>query len=368
VAERSGEWLRAFVKAGGVGATVDALIEAIRTVRVAAMEREYVGLLRTFINATPTLEGVVAEMKKIMLLLDSRRCPTVLKAAVLELFSAVVLVSPTGHRQALDALGARRRRKGDKARFGVLVEMLQHIEPGRSAPSPSLAVRLDPVDRQLKINCIAFINALVTGPSDLDARCYLREEFVRADVQQAFDALKATGDRDLIEMCEAFEEAAKTDQQFLEDRIGKWDVRPNDPNSLMHAILRQFVEVNKSCLKPFIATLQSALCFSEDPEQLLLSWVLVERIVQQISIQKEAVGFEDGRRIELRDVLEQGPGVIERTLRIQIAELEKERNALRAHNEQMTRGITTARDRVEKHKELIRRLQSDLAVANALLE
>eukprot|EP01091_Cochliopodium_minus_P020764 TRINITY_DN917_c0_g1_i2.p1 TRINITY_DN917_c0_g1~~TRINITY_DN917_c0_g1_i2.p1 ORF type:complete len:1058 (+),score=441.26 TRINITY_DN917_c0_g1_i2:17-3190(+) len=286
------EWLTTFTELQGVDILLQVLADVeARTRKVQEdiqLETECLKCLKIIMNIQVGLDAVLktdSGLRKMALCLSSENIHT--RITILGLLAAVCLCFDTdGHKQVLEAMSHLKLVKRENSRFETIVQELQKSE------------NIDYIT-----NSLTFINAIVNSPADIDVRTFLREEFVRLGFQDILAKLKKNTkeDTDLYIQIEVYEEEAQYDKEELLERFRELKCDINDLESITSTLVSQI----KGTLleKSFLAVLQNLVTLPVDGEKALKSWICVEKLVQQVSLQKHHIFLDEEHQIALEDLL-----------------------------------------------------------------
>ncbi|ELR15247.1 Diaphanous FH3 Domaincontaining protein [Acanthamoeba castellanii str. Neff] len=166
--------------------------------------------------------------------------------------------------------------KREKARFNQLLVILKR--------SKSV---------ELKTNALGLVNAVVNVPSDIDQRMHYRNEFIRLGLKRILKALKKEQlPEDLATQIEVYDEESRADQEELDQRFSDMGVDDIDD---MHQVFTALSKSAKAAgLAPSLLSLMRHLClFPVGEEGGVRAYVLAERLVQQVALQKSNIALDE---------------------------------------------------------------------------
>lgn len=153
------------------------LLEAVKCLR-AVLNTEVSYSITSPLTAQPGFSRVLTRsniVESIALCLEGPLFKLRCQAA--DLLSALCILSPLdGHRLVLDAVADASAANAHRYRLQALIDGLGFEEVGKSDDDPSVW--------EWRASAMALINALVSSPEDVDARCELRAEFARRGLHE----------------------------------------------------------------------------------------------------------------------------------------------------------------------------------------
>ena len=329
------EWLKTFTELHGVDILLTVLSDVESKARKVQedfqLETECLKCLKIIMNIQVGLDAVLKTdlgLRKLALCLSSENIHT--RTTILGLLAAVCLCFDTdGHRQVLEAMSHFKLVKRETTRFEQLIFELKNSE------------NLDYIT-----NALTFINAIVNSPGDIDVRTFLREEFVRLGFGDILAKLKkqAKEESDLFIQIEVYEEEAQFDKEELLERFRELKCDVNDLESIISTLVNQL----KGTLieKSFLAVMQNLITLPNDKDKGLKTWICVEKLVQQVSLQKHYIFLDEEHQIVLEDLL----NAVDQTAVIQKMkqELEEERDLCVQLNSEKKRFISEISEKENK--------------------
>eukprot|EP00727_Mastigamoeba_balamuthi_P008382 m51a1_g4166 putative actin binding protein (1117) ;mRNA; r:292692-297037 len=306
----SAKWTASFATHGGVPLVVEAIRDALVASAAAtprgetngAVVHEALELLKAVMTHASGLQAVAACMKQIAGLVDD--VPDSVRISVFELM---------------------RQARNERSRFSFLVKII-----AETASIP------------LKVKALFLVNTLISSPGELDTRVYVRNEFISIGLPDTLSKVReASGGEspELLELMDVYDEMESKDKEALLERLKFLGADPNDHLSLFQAIQRRMAETHSPCSRIFLSILQSLATLPvEDTDQSYTStamWVMVERLLLQVSLQKQTIAVEESAGLELREMLEHAVTASERALRLQLEEKVSALAALTQQKEQV---------------------------------
>ena len=196
-------WLVEFIAEGGFTAIIEAenYIEQVKNKKVsdAVIQINLVLCIRSLFNNEATLDVVTKDHSFVKTLVHTTEGTknVLMKAKLLELFSALCLYSKDGYEAVVDAFESLHPAK---SRYSVVVRMVSQ-EP----------------DTQFRRAGVSLINALIFGKSDFIERSTVRKEFIREGLVNALHIVEADNsldpDEPLSRQLSVFQQAWDVDHE-----------------------------------------------------------------------------------------------------------------------------------------------------------
>ncbi|GAM21909.1 hypothetical protein SAMD00019534_050840 [Acytostelium subglobosum LB1] len=224
-------------------------------------------------------------MNRLIMCLDTPKIDT--RSSVIELLTAVCIVSFEGFRAVLQSFTYFKNVKKEKVRFFHLLDTM----------------RTNQDDHEYLAIALALINGLVNTPEEVEERVQLRSELTRLSLDELIFKKKSIPYEeapDLLTQIDVYEDEARADQEELMDRFAELDINIEDPKEVFGFILEQSEQHYNH---PLISILQNLLTITRRTDSGLLSWFLIEKLIQQIAMSKEAIGIDDKVHLNLDDLL-----------------------------------------------------------------
>ena len=198
------------------------------------------------------------------------------KVAVLEILGALCLV-PGGHKRVLAAMVHYQEYASERTRFqGILNDLDRSLGEYRDAVS-------------LKTTIMSFINAVLNygaGAEHLEFRLHLRYEFLMLGIQPIIEKLRKHENETLNRHLDFFELVRLEDEKEL---AKKFDVVHVDTKSASAMFEMVRGKLNHTAAMPhLLSLLHHSLLLPVDYGAAPQHWLLVDRLVQQVSLQSEA--------------------------------------------------------------------------------
>ncbi|KAI8815088.1 hypothetical protein BJ742DRAFT_782312 [Cladochytrium replicatum] len=283
-------WISNFVENGGLNALLQNLKTLEDNNRHDEIEELYIKCLKSLMNNKIGLSAVLDTELSLNIIALSLRSPSPrTRALVLEIFGAVCLI-PGGHRCVLEAMDSLAERAGTRFRFEYVVYVLWLSSQGLSQQ-----------EKELQVASMSFINAVIVGGPgvNLEFRMHLRYEFLQLGLMQLIDSIGSL-ENDLLQTqidvwiagLEADEEemAAKFDP----DSLPIDDIMENT-DELFAAICRSMKFT--SCWGPFNSMLRHILLLPANPFQRMKFMFIIDKLIQQVAIQRDDEDPDPGAAI-----------------------------------------------------------------------
>lgn len=204
------------------------------------------------------------------------------KLAVLEILGVICLL-PEGHKLVLRAFDEFRKNFHERLRFQTLVHEIGHESGKRDQ------------DVAIKTAGMVLVNAIIfsgAGREDLDFRIHLRYEFITLGLVELIDGLRAFEDHHLDIHLDIFEsQLQKDDELFIEKfEYGKLEACKVDKTN----VIEIFTTLVKSLALTSAFThiqsiIQHLLIIPKDAQKRAKYYQMIDRLIQQIVIQKNGV-------------------------------------------------------------------------------
>jgi len=230
------------------------------------------------------LNAIVSTKNAIRSLALMLACPDQLtKNMVFQLLLVVLLYSEDGYKLLLDALTAYAAENKEK-RFHILIKSLKESKS---------------VDQQLII--MSLIENITSKPHELDFRVALHSELFRLGLQELVDEIKKTPayDTNLGDIIDNFEEDVKGDREDLEKKFQGLEIDFTSVDKIAEA-LKERIEPTPA-FHSLLAILRDLVLLPGDTDAGLKAWILIERLVMQVSIQKQALVLDE-QSVKLDDL------------------------------------------------------------------
>merc|ERR1719397_1029521 len=265
-----------FLEADGLGCLLNLLARMDWDTGQSVIHTAALGCVKALMNnstgrahmlAHPTGVNIIAQS------LGSENIKT--KVAVLEILGAMCLV-PGGHRRVLDAMLHYQTYASERTRFQGVINDLDK----------SLGRYKD--DVSLKTTIMSFINAVLNygaGAEHLEFRLHLRYEFLMLGIQPIIEKLRKHENETLNRHLDFFELVRLEDEKEL---AKKFDVVHVDTKSASAMFEMVRGKLNHTAAMPhLLSLLHHSLLLPVDYGAAPQHWLLVDRLVQQVSLQSE---------------------------------------------------------------------------------
>jgi len=206
-----------------------------------------------------------------------------IKIAVLEILCTLCLVhGQIGHRVAIEAMSYFKFVHREPVRFTHLVEILKYTDLKGEHESQAF---------EIKMNCLSFINCLINIPDKLADRTQIRSEFLRLGLQEIIDDIQIKLKvPEILAQVKVFQEDLKADEDEFAEKFQRKDVELDNPSHIFEN-LQEILESLTYLQRPFHAILKYLLGFPIDSDVGLKCWVLAEKLIQQIALQKDQINI-----------------------------------------------------------------------------
>mmetsp|Transcript_26457 Transcript_26457/g.37250 ORF Transcript_26457/g.37250 Transcript_26457/m.37250 type:complete len:1253 (+) Transcript_26457:69-3827(+) len=269
-----------------------------------------------------------------------------MKIALFEIFSTVCVVfGQQGHSLSVDSMTYYKFVKREPARFAHLVEVLKYRKTENQ-----------PQNIELWVNCLTFINCLINIPDSLATRVEIRSEFLRLSIKEIIEELESKEKNmpeELSTQIKIFQDHLQADEQEFVERFERRKIRLDDPQDIFKN-LNEIVSSLSYLRRPFISILRNLVSFPPDVETGLKCWMLCDKFIEQVSLQKEkiAIGEEQLDTDELMAAVEDKAElqVLKEKYDDLETELQEEKSAHGHTLKTKTAEIEKLRKKVEKYK------------------
>eukprot|EP00117_Sycon_ciliatum_P015403 scpid55780/ scgid0512/ Protein diaphanous homolog 3; Diaphanous-related formin-3 len=280
---RAVSWLRDFSDKGGLDLLMCLLKECqyVQSSVHTRLEHECVRCLKAFMNNKHGLSQVLGDENGLATLARSLHPskPQVM-TDVLRIMAAMSLVPPSGHDKALEALTLVGEFR-EIGRFSVLIDALRLDLEGAK-------------NHLLQLACIQFINAIITTPDDLDFRIHLRNEVIRAGLDEVLAGLPDEPGDDLAVQLEVFEYHREEDVNELQVRLGDIRVELDDPYELFSRLLA--LSQDTPAYPHFLSLLQHLIMLPNEDIVRAQYMILFEEFVSQVTLYHGGIHPDFGLR------------------------------------------------------------------------
>ncbi|KAJ3088468.1 hypothetical protein HK102_008680, partial [Quaeritorhiza haematococci] len=276
-------WVKEFLKSGGLEALLKILkrlsIKSELTPHERDCQVQCVRALKAQMNNTYGLQTTMQYEDGINILALSLGCSIMkMKTLALEVMAAVCFVPPNGHALILNAMQYYKEVKKEKFRFQQLVTNL--VNPDLELGDEAAAYL------EFQIACMAFINAVVNSPEDLDHRVTLRNEFMDLGIADLLPELRKLHNDELNTQLNIFEDEGAADIEAISETLNLADhltLLPSDQHrrakywQLVSLVVNQII-LQRNGINPDVARLSidvektiSALVTQEDYDKATLN-------------------------------------------------------------------------------------------------
>jgi len=138
-------------------------------------------------------------------------------------------------------------------------------------------------------------------PTELDFRVALHAELFRLGLQELIDEIKKTPayDTDLGDVIDNFEEDVKGDREDLEKKFQGLEIDFTSVEKIAAALQERISPT--PAFHSLLSILRDLVLLPGDTEAGLKAWILIERLVMQVSIQKQALVLDE-QSVKLEDL------------------------------------------------------------------
>eukprot|EP00794_Sanderia_malayensis_P020228 gene20228-22204_t len=210
------------------------------------------------------------------------------KVAVLEILGACCLV-PGGHKKVMDAMAHFQQYSEERTRFQTLINDLDR----------STGIYKD--EFNLKIAIMSFINAALrygAGADHIEFRIHLRFEFLMLGLQSIMDKLRKLENLTLNRHLDFFDMIRTEDECELAKRYGVPQIDAKSASGMLD-VLKQKIG-HTTCYAHLLSIMQHLLLLPTDHKKGAVEyWRMLDRIVQEISLQQDGGTDPDASPVEL---------------------------------------------------------------------
>lgn len=272
------EWNKEFIRLNGLSILINSLRifevatpELSKTIRQLLLLRNIMYLL----NKADTLDVVMANPKSLDPLFSViKTTPNLIsRAKVLNLFAALILYSPDGHKLTVECI---------KSNF-------QEDSANKSSPFSFLVDWIRTQDETLSCSCLALINSLVNTPKVIADRIAMRTVFLDLQLPDILENIKSAGITfaPLETQIRAFVAHQEVDKNELDTLQAEAPIDINNINEIFTTLLQR---VSKAGLTTtLLAIFQQMLLMPTEDNNAKLLWGSVENFLQQTVINKGEV-------------------------------------------------------------------------------
>lgn len=315
IKEKDPAWLEKFVSANGLNNVLDVIalkqaLDPSQKTKDDLRIEDVCGLtVKKIVDTKENMEKLLSvefAVRKLTLLIGSPNFLT--RKAVLQVLSSVCLhfeAKPPGHRQVTDALEHYRTSKNESGRFETIVQSLKEFD-----------------NEAYLVTVIKFLNAVALTPVDIEVREQLRREYKKVGLDDCLEYLKnrfPEGNQVRTQVDVYLEEAGYDEDEIVKRQEGL-DVHLQDVGEI--AVELQKRSKDTLLWDPFRGIMQNLLhllhAFSADEQAGFKSWILAEKMMNQLAQQKSVISGGGDKGIDLSGLLDS----VDQTARIR--ELERE--------------------------------------------
>eukprot|EP01113_Clastostelium_recurvatum_P000474 TRINITY_DN1020_c0_g1_i1.p1 TRINITY_DN1020_c0_g1~~TRINITY_DN1020_c0_g1_i1.p1 ORF type:complete len:1287 (+),score=454.62 TRINITY_DN1020_c0_g1_i1:105-3965(+) len=330
-------WLKSFSEAGGFVALLDFLENLERHNNKAnkgkrasieqstpevSLQSEVVKCLKAFLNNKEGIETAMdtpGALRKLALCLGSGNM--LIRTEVLQLLTVLCLLPPKGHRLAIDSQEYYQREKNEGQRFSHLLHGLKETR------------KLD-----TKVLYMAFINALVNSPEDIDLRMALRQEFYMIGIKDVLQTLRLFNYDDSplldtqIKVWEDEEANDEKDMASVYERLGALGIDLNNPDEVLQKLVGHVKPLGLNEVLLDIA--KDLMVIPVDTPAGIQSWLAAGRVIRQFALHKALIGPDEEGQAPLENLLLKAEGAAKEVpLKSKIDDLGKEIADLQKKNQ-----------------------------------
>ncbi|KAL7752167.1 hypothetical protein RI367_002211 [Sorochytrium milnesiophthora] len=275
-------WVMGFLEAGGLNVLLDILgnIELEKRFGAEDGEEVIIKCIRALMNNKPGLAAVMDLTENFTIIGFALRSTNLkVRTMVLHIFSAVCLI-PGGHPCILEALSQFAEGLGFRSRFEIILRCLME-EPSTEFPLP--------VVMELHEACFIFINAVTCGgpgANSLDVRVHTRYEFYTLGIDRLIQNFVVKEAAYLETQINVFEGRAAADEAELAAQFGLETINYESPESMFTVVCSKLKETRG--WPSVLSTMRHLLLMPNDPALRAKYWTVLDRVVQQIVLQKDS--------------------------------------------------------------------------------
>ncbi|KAI9364411.1 formin homology 2 domain-containing protein [Zopfochytrium polystomum] len=284
-------WISNFIDNGGLAILLGNLKTLEDENRHDDYEELYIKCLKSLMNNKIGLSAVLDNEGALNVIALSLRSPSArTRGLVLEIFGAVCLI-PGGHRCVLEGMDALAEVAGMRFRFESVVYSLWQSCQGTS-----------PLEKELQVASMSFINAVICGGPgvNLEFRMHLRYEFLNLGLMQLIDKIGFLENELLQTQIDVWIAGLEADEEESFMRLDSEYINMDSPEDIFMALHNNMKFT--SCLDPFTSILKHILLLPANPFQKMKFMFLIDKIIQQICIQKNSEDPDPGAALADIDV------------------------------------------------------------------
>ncbi|KAI8801981.1 formin homology 2 domain-containing protein [Cladochytrium replicatum] len=280
------QWVKLFVCAGGLGTLLQLGkqfgTKASPTIDERDCLTQFIRALKATLNSSFGLQTILETPSGIRILALGLGCSHIkTRTMTLEVLAAVCFVPPNGHGLILDAMEYFRTVKHEEYRFQGIMELLKvDLSSGDEDIQPAALL-------EYQTAAMAFINAAVNSPDDLDFRVALRSEFLLLGIAEIMPVLHETSNADLQTQLMIFEEEAAADYEELSLSLDFTGVDMTDVDALFKVVKMNVRGAEATHWLTLV--LQKLTLIPTDLGRSSKFWHLLNLIVGQIVLQRNGL-------------------------------------------------------------------------------
>ncbi|RMX61131.1 hypothetical protein pdam_00016690 [Pocillopora damicornis] len=265
-----------FIELEGLNCLLDFLENMDYATSQSKIHTAAIGCFKALMNSSHGRAHVLAHPSCINVIAQSMSTENVkTKIQVLEILGAVCLV-PGGHKKALDAMTHFQRFNEERTRFQTLINDLDRTT-GQYRE-----------EFNLKIAIMSFINAALkygAGAEHLEFRIHLRFEFLMLGIEPVIEKLRTLENATLDRHFNFFDIVRLDDEKELSKRYGMPYIDLRSASCMFDVLRRKLCTT--SAYPHLLSILHHLLLVTNDHGVARRLWQLIDRVVQQISVQED---------------------------------------------------------------------------------
>ncbi|KAJ3386405.1 Dishevelled associated activator of morphogenesis 2 [Lobulomyces angularis] len=276
-------WVKEFVKSGGCEVLLKVMKRYSLKTTLANSERDCqahsVRAIKAMMNNSIGLQAMLTINDAINILAMGLTSSIIkVKTSTLEMMAAVCFV-PNGHKLILIAMEALKEIKKETFRFSKLMESL--VDKTLESGTESAAYL------EYQIACVAFLNAIVNTPEDLDFRVSLRNELMQLGIASAILELKKNDNEELNTQLSIFEEEGVADIDAFYEDLEAEGLDLQDPDAVFDKVKSNIPDSDS--YQWFVRVIQGLLSIPRDKYRSPKYWELLSIIVSQVALERNGL-------------------------------------------------------------------------------
>lgn len=265
-----------FIELEGLNCLLDFLEKMDFETSQSKIHTAAIGCFKALMNSSHGRAHVLAHPSCINIIAQSMSTENIkTKIQVLEILGAVCLV-PGGHKKALDAMTHFQKFNEERTRFQTLINDLDRTTGHHRD------------EFNLKIAIMSFINAALkygAGAEHLEFRIHLRFEFLMLGIEPVIEKLRTLENATLDRHLNFFDIVRLDDEKELSKRYGQPYIDLRSATCMFEVLRRKLCTT--SAYPHFLSILHHMLLVPNDHGVARRLWQLIDRVVQQITVQED---------------------------------------------------------------------------------